>query len=261
MYKARQLSIFRKVALSLWNQNGDPSVYSFIDLDVSDLNHKSELLSYVVKALGETMDRNSELHSIIRWGHIELRKDKSISVMVNIPGLKRDDLSALNIENVHQISIQDIQKQIDSKAQKIRDKKDPHLGPMLNLIRFIPRPLLKTFLKMYEFLIYEFGTRLGMSFLPYKPFGSIIVSNVGSLGIQNALLPLVPMARASMMVAVGKILKTPRCFENTICARDIVQLGITFDHRLFDGSHASKMLNDFESAFYSSISKSNSRKN
>ena len=251
MSKQSRASGFRKIALSIWQHHGDPSVYSFVELDVTGIETKSSLLPLVIKALGATMNKNSELHSMIRWGQIELRKDKSISVMVNIPGREKDDLSALNLEDTHVMSVEEIQKRTELKAVAVRERRDPHLGPILNLIQFVPGPLLKTMFNLYELLVYEFNTRLGMSFLPHKPFGSIIVSNVGSLGIKNALLPLVPLARAAAMVSVGKITPQPRCVNGVICVREVVQLGITFDHRLFDGSHAARMLADFESYFYS----------
>lgn len=253
MEKSRHISTFRKIALSLWSHHGDPSVYGIVDLDVTDLKTKSELLSYVLKSLGETMHKNPDLSTFIRWGRVESRKEKSISVMVNISHSSKNDLSALNIENAHLLSIEEIQQKISTKASSVRSNRDPHLGPILKVIRHIPRPLLKMFLKIYEFSIYELDTRLGLSFLPHRPFGSIIVSNVGSLGIKNALLPLVPLARASLMVSIGKISQEPKIIENTICARDIAQLGVTFDHRLFDGSHAAKMLSDFETSFYENL--------
>jgi hypothetical protein len=253
MEKSLHMSTFRKIAVSLWAHHGDPSVYGFVELDISDLKKKSELMAYVIKSLGETMHMNPDLNTFVRWGRIESRKEKSISVMVNICHAHKNDLSALNIENVHLLTIEEIKEIISNKACQVRANRDAHLGPMLKIIRYLPRPLMKTLLKIYEFFIYELDTRLGLSFLPHRPFGSIIVSNVGSLGIKNALLPLVPLARASLMVSVGRFSKEPRIKEDSIFARDIVQLGITFDHRLFDGSHAAKMLSDFENSFYSNI--------
>ncbi len=251
MEKTNSKSPFRKVALSLWNRVGDPSVYSFVELDVSGIKTKSFLLSYVVKSLGETMHKNSELSSIIKWGRVVQRKDHAISVMVNIPGPKNNDLSALNIENSHQMSVDQIQVKLDERAFSVRNGSDPHLGPLLKLIRYIPLFLLRRLLIIYEFVIYECNFRFGLSFLPFRPFGSIVVSNVGSLGIKNALLPLVPMARAALMISIGKISKEPRVVNESIAVREVVQIGVTFDHRLFDGSQASKMLQDFEACFYS----------
>ena len=159
----KPVTMFRKVALSLWNDHGDPSVYGFAELDVTDLEAKtSKLLSVVVKSLGETMSKNDELRTMIKWGTVSHRPDHCISVMVNMPEQKKD-LSAVNIENSNKLSLQEIQDQIDGKAKLVRNLKDPHLGPILKLIRYIPKPLLKFFLKIYSVSIYELGLRLGIS--------------------------------------------------------------------------------------------------
>jgi len=245
----RKGSLFRKVALSLWSRDGDPSVYSLVDLDVTNLKEKSLLLAVLLKAIAETREKNPELNTMLRWGRIFRRSDKSISIMINIPGTRFDDLSALYLDDAHLMSVKEIQLRLSSKTESIRQERDPHLGPVLRIVNLVPQPILKFFLKIYSFMIYEVGTRLGVRFLPYRPFGSIIVSNIGSLGIKNALLPLVPLARAALLVSVGKISSEAKVFNAEICARQIVQLGVTFDHRLFDGSHAAKMLRDFESEF------------
>lgn len=248
MIKSR-FSIFRHVALSLWSSHGDPSVYGLVDLDVTDLKSKPLLLPYVLKALGETMDRHPALSSMIKWGRIFQRKDKKITVMVNISMQGRFDLSLLNLDDVHLMSDELIREKINIQATGIRNFRDPHLGPMLKIIKYVPRFLMRFFLKTYEILIYEFNTRLGLTFLPHRPFGSIIVSNVGSLGISNALLPLIPITRSSLMISVGKIQTKPMVVNEIICARQVVQMGVTFDHRLFDGSEAARMLDDFENTF------------
>jgi hypothetical protein len=58
----KSVTLFRKLALSLWNEQGDPSVYGFVELDVTDIDKAPvKLLSLVVKAIGETMRKNDEL--------------------------------------------------------------------------------------------------------------------------------------------------------------------------------------------------------
>lgn len=244
-------SLFRKLAASLWHNQGDPSVYGFVELDVTELKPgPSQLLSFVVKALGETMQANAELRSIIKWGRVSLRQDHCISVMVNIPDVKKD-LSVLNINNSDQLSVNEITEQIEVKAGLVRKRQDPHLGPILSLIAVLPKFLLKFFLKLYALLIYEAKVPVKSRYIPLRPFGSVIVSNVGSLGIKKALLPLVPLARPALMVSLGKVGEEVKVHQGQMAIRKIAHLGITFDHRLFDGSHAAKMLNDFEKSFYS----------
>lgn len=241
-------TFFRNIATAIWRDSGDPSVYGFVDLDVTDLKNKSAILAHILYALNHTILENPELTTMLKWGRIVQRKEKIMSVMVNIKGPK-NDLSLLNIPVSDDLTIHDLKEHISHKSSLIRSYKDPHLGPVLRLIRFLPKVALKTFLKTYSFLIYELDTRLGLRFLPHRPFGSVIVSNVGSLGLKKALLPLVPLARASMMISVGKATPEVRYHEGEICVREIVHLGVTFDHRLFDGSHAAKMLADFEKSF------------
>lgn len=103
------------------------------------------------------------------------------------------------------LTIESIKKNVLEKSQQIRAHKDPHLGPLLKIVRFLPKWMLKRFLGLYSFLIYEFDTRLGIKFIPHKPFGAVIISNVGSLGIKKALLPLVPLARASGSAQLKKV--------------------------------------------------------
>lgn len=253
MFDQTKNSLFRKLAASLWHNQGDPSVYGFVELDVTDLKQgPSQLLSLVVKALAETMQVNSELKSIIKWGRVKLRQDHCISIMVNIPDFKKD-LSVLNIHNSDQLSVDEIENQIGIKADLIRKRQDPHLGPILSIIAVLPRFLLKFFLKLYSLLIYEAEMPVKSRYIPFRPFGSIIISNVGSLGIKKALLPLVPLARPALMVSLGKVDEEVKVHKGQVAIRKIAHLGITFDHRLFDGSHAAKMLNDFEKSFYSLI--------
>ena len=248
LFSNSQTPLFRKIALSLWGSQGDPSVYGFVELDVTTVKSHSSLLALITKALGIMMQENSKLSTMIKWGHIVQRPDKSISIMVDIPG-QQNDLSLLNLHEVHLLSVDEIQQKLDRQANLVRAHRDPNLGPMLKLIRQIPQPLLKFFLNIYEFFIYELNVNLKMRMLPHRPFGSIIVSNVGSLGIKKALLPLVPIARASAMVSIGQVSLEPKVVDGVICIRSIAHLGVTFDHRLFDGSHAGKMVTDFERAF------------
>lgn len=242
--------IFRKVAAALWRDAGDPSVYGFVELDVTEFKGTTKVLPKIVLALSQTMSLNPELTSMMRWGRSVQRKDKIISVMVNIPKSKKNDLSLLNIDTAKPLRESDISSWIEGKAKLVRKEKDPHLGAIRKIIRYLPQWLVRPLLAIYAFFIYELGTRLGLRFLPLRPFGSVIVSNVGSLGIKKALLPLVPLARASVLLSVGKVVQEPRVHQGEICIRDIVHVGVTFDHRLFDGSHAAKMLVDFEKAFY-----------
>ena len=50
-------------------------------------------------------------------------------------------------------------------------------------------------LKITSFLSYTFNLDLRWAGIPRDPFGSAMVTNVGSIGLPTALVPLVPYSR------------------------------------------------------------------
>lgn len=247
--KVRNMSIFRKVALTLWGPGGDPSVYGFLDVDVTHLKLNSSPIFVVIKGLSEVMKKNKDLNFMIRLGRLYYRKNINISVMVNILEDGKYDLSFATLHDVDRLNIQQIEAHLSGSARQIRRREDPHLGFAMRLINKLPHFVTKLFLRAYSFLVHDLNLDLSFIRLPKDPFGSVIVTNVGSLGIKKALVPLVPLTRAGLLVSVGQITKEPVVVMDKIEIRDIMHLGVTFDHRLFDGAQAAKMIQDFEAFF------------
>lgn len=244
-----KLTIFRKIALSAWNKGGDPSVYGFLELDVSHMEGKASPMPLVIKAIAATMVKHKDLNAIMRFGRIHHRSNIDISVLVNIPDGKSDDLSTATLLDVDKMSIEEISEKVFVTTDLIRKKKDPNLGFSLKLIKLVPLLLVRMLLNATSFLIHDLGLNLKWFKIPHRPFGPVVITNVGSLGINKVLVPLVPWTKAVMFVAIGKILKEPKVIDDKIEIRKIMHLGVTFDHRFFDGSHAAAMIRDFEKNF------------
>ncbi|QLY24696.1 2-oxo acid dehydrogenase subunit E2 [Bdellovibrio sp. KM01] len=244
--KVNDISIFRKVALSLWGGGGDPSVYGFLEVDVTHLKLLSSPTSLVIKGLSEVMKNHKELNFVMRFGRLYHRKSINISVMVNIPEEGRHDLSFATLRDVDRMSVTEIEEQLSKNAGQIRRREDPHLGFALRLIHKLPHFFTKSFLRVFGFLVHDLNLDLSFARLPKDPFGSVIVTNVGSLGIKKALVPLVPLTRAGLLISIGQVCKEPIVVKDKIEIREIMHLGVTFDHRFFDGAQAAKMIRDFE---------------
>lgn len=257
-FRAKKISVFRKLALSLWNSGGDPSVYSFLEIDVTEAQYSGSPMPFVIKAVADLMIKHKELNSILRFGHLYYRQNINVSVMVNIPESEQHDLSISTIENVDRMGIAEIEQRLKGSSKLIRERKDPHLGFAFNLIHKFPQFIMKFLLSTYSVLTYDLNLNLTFFKLPKTPFGSVIVTNIGSLGLKNALVPLVPFSRASLMLSVGKITKEAKVIADRIEVRQILHLGVTFDHRFFDGSHAAMMVKDFEDSLLQHMKASSS---
>jgi pyruvate dehydrogenase E2 component (dihydrolipoamide acetyltransferase) len=77
-----------------------------------------------------------------------------------------------------------------------------------------------------------------------------MVTNIGTLGLEEAYVPLVPYSRVPLLIAVGAVKRELRPDEagNPMVVQTL-RLCATFDHRILDGAHAAKMAKVIRRAF------------
>lgn len=68
-----------------------------------------------------------------------------------------------------------------------------------------------------------------------------MVTNVGSLGLEEAFVPLVPYSKVPLLLAVGSVQEEPVVENGQVVAGKVLRCFATFDHRVLDGMHASRM--------------------
>jgi hypothetical protein len=74
--------------------------------------------------------------------------------------------------------------------------------------------------------------------MPRDPFGTAVVTNVGSFGIDTAFAPFIPAGRTSMLLLLTEVKPRPMVVDGRVEARPVLRLCATFDHRIVDGSAA-----------------------
>lgn len=78
--------------------------------------------------------------------------------------------------------------------------------------------------------------------MPRDPFGAAVVSSIGSLGLESALIPLVAYSAAPIVIAAGAVTDEPVVEGDKVVPGKVMRIGATFDHRIIDGSHAAVMV-------------------
>ncbi len=76
---------------------------------------------------------------------------------------------------------------------------------------------------------------------PGQPLGVAFVSNVGSLGLDEAFLAPLPFARVPLYLAVGSLRDAAVVVDGQVAVRPQLVLVATGDHRLLDGAHAGRI--------------------
>ena len=256
-------SSMRKFAMGMWKTAKDPSIYSFMEIDMTKALSKIESYekkhnikitptSLVAKAICHCLKKRPELNALIRNNRIYLREHIDLFFQVNMPGkegseIEGADLGGTQIFEAENLKLFEIAKTLKAKATKVKKREDKELSKNQGLIKWIPWSLVGLFLDLSSWIVY--GLNIPFPGLPRDPFGSVMITSVGSMGVDKALAPLVPFSRTPAVVVVGEIKKKAWVIDDQVQARPIMTIGVTLDHRVIDGVHGANLGQEFQLCF------------
>ena len=258
----KHVSGFRKLSIGTWRDAYDPSVYGFLSLDARPidawLKHVSEThavkLTYthfITRVLAEFFKHDPDANAYLRFQRPHRRSHVSALVQVAIASDEHHkvDLSGVTLRELETKSIVDIAVEIRNRSLKIRDGQDPDFAKAKSALQAIPFWLMFPFIQIMGFVSYALNIKLKALGLGEDPFGTFMVTNIGSFGLEVGLAPLVPYSRCGLVVALGKTsMKAIVTSDGRIEAAPVLNLTGTFDHRLFDGFHIAKLVKFFTAA-------------
>jgi len=108
-------------------------------------------------------------------------------------------------------------------------------------MKLVPGILAGMVIRFSELFMYALNLWTPLLGTPRDPFGSILITNIGSLGLDMAFAPLVPYSRVPILISIGAVRDMPVVRDNQIVIGRMVRLTVTFDHRLVDGVQIAKM--------------------
>lgn len=255
LVKKERLSSFRRIAIGTWTTAKDPQVYGALTLRMDKaldyierfraatgqrLTMSHVMAKVVCHVLAEMPDANA----VLRWNRIYLRQDIGVFFQVEMkdPKTGEVDLSGATIFDCHKKTLGDIVEEFSSRVSTVKAGKDEALEGTRKTFKAIPFFFLNTFLNVLGFLAYTLNLDMRAFGMPKDPFGSAMVTNIGSLGLEEAFVPLVPYSRVALLVAMGAVIDQPVVEGGRIVPGKVMKLCATFDHRVLDGAHAAKLV-------------------
>ncbi len=248
------LSPFRKIALGTWQTAYDPSVYGSVSLRMEAAERYLERFRRVTgkrltmshmmaRASAAALEAMPDANAILRLGRIYLRERIGVffQVAMEDPHTGEIDLSGATIYDPEKKSLLDICEELEHKAKGVRggqDKKERARSIFRRAPEFAVGPLLGTI----GFFNYTLNLDLEKMGVPNDPFGSIMITNIGSLGLEEAYAPLVPYSRVPIVLAMGAVLDAPVVEDGQVVPGRVMKVCATFDHRILDGAHAAIMV-------------------
>ena len=220
------------MALHAWKRPRDPSIYGFLDLDVTELTRWIEetragsgvhvTLTHVIGlAAARAIRAHPDVNAIVRSGRGVWQRD-AVDVFFMIARDAGEDLLGAVVERADEKDAVTIARELERRINHVRAHQSRDLDRTSTILAKLPDWLVSPAMRATEIIGYDLGLDLRRIGLPYDAFGSVMVTNVGTFGLERALAPLVPFARAP-----------------------IVTLGVTCDHRVLDGARAGQLAHQF----------------
>ncbi len=234
---------WRLIANAIYSPAKDAKVFGILDVDVTKADeyisaqrkagNKITMTSVMVSTVARSLAFDApEMNCFVRRGRVIPRDYVDVMVSVLIQG--GQEMSAVKIESAHTKTVSEIAKELKEKAAEARKGNEDSSMNNKYVLSKIPWPFRKWVYQFIRLIVYGFGIKsFGLS---EHSFGSIMVTNVGTLGLTTALPALFPAAKIPGVIAMGKYEQKPTVIKGEIVIRTFLSGGAVFDHRVVDGA-------------------------
>jgi hypothetical protein len=198
------------------------------------------LVQVVGCALARGLTRVPDANSRVVMGAARPRDRVDVSFVVDIS--RGHDMGAVCVRDADLKTPREVARELFAGARDIRRGRDGALGRARTVAAHVPGPLLRVGMRMAGFIAGGLGLRVPWLRVPPHPFGSVMVSSLEAWDAPRALPPLVPFAHLGLVVTVGAASWRPWVVDGEVVPRRLIDIGLTFDHRLVDGAQMGAMI-------------------
>lgn len=242
-------SDWRKVASTIYKKPTDSKIYGIVELDVTDLEKyvgkkrkegtKTTLTYLITQIIGRAIRQEvPELNTYVKRGKIVQRDQIDGMVSVLLPG---GQMGTVKIENADQVTMKNIADVIGQKISDSRKGDENDTMQSKNLLASVPWPFRQWLFRLYRLITIDWGISIPGIGLDSNSFGSYVVSNIGTVGLDTGFGSLLPSSNISFVFVLGTVQKKPVVINDEIVIRKIMLMASTLDHRVVDGSHGGKL--------------------
>jgi pyruvate dehydrogenase E2 component (dihydrolipoamide acetyltransferase) len=251
LHPAQPATGWRNLAIGTWRAAKDPSVYGVLELPVvkareylaevaAVTGERVTITHFLGKAVAESMRRHPEVNAVLRFGRLYPRRHVTLFFQV-ATDLDGRDLSGVTVRDVENKSVADIAAEMNRRVQAVRAQTDRTYTQMKSLMARLPGWLTGTVLDLASLVQYGFNLWSPLLGTPKDPMGSVMITNVGSFGLEFAFAPLVAYSKVPIVITQCAIKDQVVAQDGKIEIVPMLRLCVTFDHRLIDGAHAAKL--------------------
>lgn len=238
---------WRRVATALYDSPRDCRIFGTIEADVTrtieyiqkqrESGNRLTLTHFVASAVARCLYEDiPDINGFVQRGNVVLRED--VDVFVSVALKHGRDLTGVLIPKTHLLTVNEISDHLVEKVREKRDGQDSGTVALKNKVANIPWPFRSWVFSFIRWWGYDLGFPVPFLDIPRDPFGSIILSNIGTHGLTTGMAALLPIGRVPAVLTMGKSQKKPVVIDDEIQIRTLLPLTATMDHRIIDGAQA-----------------------
>eukprot|EP00347_Sterkiella_histriomuscorum_P023920 403332930 len=236
----------KNITAVTWGAPTDPTSYIVIDFDCtktiqylkkineSQKDQKVTITHLMSKGMLLAAHRNRRDVGRIKWGHFQ--KSERVGVTVLVDSGSGKDLVPVSLFEVQNESILEIAKQTNERVMRAKNNQDKDHNNVTEIFKIMPTFIMGVILTVGSYV----GQCLGISvpFLSIKAngMGQCVLTNVGTLGLEQGFAPLPCPLHCMYIICAGKITPKPVVVDGQIVIKDLMNTVWTIDHRYGDAA-------------------------
>jgi pyruvate/2-oxoglutarate dehydrogenase complex dihydrolipoamide acyltransferase (E2) component len=237
---------WRRTATAIYQKPTDSKILGSVEVDITDLELfideqrtkgiKITLTHFFLLATSRALKKDiPHLNAYIHRGNIKSYGTVTASLSI----LQSDgSMSSIKVENSDNLTLAEIVKVLNNKINAARKGTENDTTKYKQSLSKVPYPLRNWILSLFKTISITWGINLPFNGFSPNNFGSFILSNIGTLGLDIGYPALMPIANVSFVMIMGKVQQKPLVINGQILPRTVITLGAAIDHRVADASHA-----------------------
>lgn len=240
---------WRIVASTIYKKPVDSKVFGTVEVDVTDAEafiakrRKEGIKTTLTHCFTLAFSRGikaecPEFNTYVRRGRIVMREH--IEPMISVL-LKGGEMGSVKVPDADTFTLEELAVFLKENIKDARSGRENTTMKKKGMIASIPWPFRVWLFRLIKLFTVSWGISMPGIGLSANSFGSFVITNIGSIGLDVGFPALFPTANVSMVVTLGGINKKPVIINDEIVIRRIMTIGAALDHRVVDAVHMGKL--------------------
>lgn len=242
---------WRRITATIYRKPTDSKIFGAVELDVTELEKflskkrvdgiKLTFTHFFSYAIAKGIEEKvPQFNTFVRRGRIVSRS--TIDAGVSVLDLNHSQMSAVVVRDVARHNLTSFTQKLNQKISESKKGNHGVNNEAKNILARIPWPFRSWIFRLVRFVTIDLGLFSSSAAGVTNRFGTFILSNIGSVGLDLGFPALLPASNVSAVFTLGSVETLPRYINEELQPRRMLKLAVTLDHRLVDGLHGGLLL-------------------